>query len=150
MIALDTNILVYAESPDDPDGRYALAVQLIAAVTAVGCCIPLQVLGEFLNVCRKKKILAFDQAAAQASLYAATFGEYPTSLDDLLDGAAFAARYDLQFFDAVVVAIARRAGATVLLSEDMQDGLAIDGLTILNPFDAANEALLADLLGAAP
>lgn len=127
-----------------------MAVQLIAAVTAIGCCIPLQVLGEFLNVCRKKKLLAFDQAAAQASLYAATFGEYPTSLDDLLYGAELAARYDLQFFDAVIIAVARRAGATLLLSGDMHDGFVIDGLTIRNPFDAANEILLADLLGTAP
>lgn len=146
MIALDTNILIYAEDADDTDGRHDDALALMARLAPVGAIISLQVLGEFLNVCRKKKILAFDQAAAQASLYAATFGEYPTNLDDLLDGAALAARYQLQFFDAVIIAVARRAGATMLLSEDMHDGLTIDGLTILNPFREANAPKLADYL----
>ena len=57
-----------------------------------------------------------------------------------------AARYQLQFFDAVIIAVARRAGATMLLSEDMHDGLTIDGLTILNPFREANAPKLADYL----
>lgn len=150
MIALDTNILIYAEDGDDTDGRHDDAMALMDRLAVVGAIVSLQVLGEFLNVCRKRKMLALDQAAAKASLYAATFGEYPTSLDDLLVGADLAARYQLQFFDATLIAVARRAGATALLSEDMQDGQQIDGLTILNPFNAANETLLADLLGAAP
>lgn len=53
------------------------------------------------------------------------------------------------FFDAVIIAVARRAGATLLLSEDMHDGLVIEGLTIVNPFVAGNEGVLADWLGSA-
>jgi hypothetical protein len=33
------------------------------------------------------------------------------------------------------------------LTEDMHDGLDLDGLTILNPFAAGNAARLVDLLG---
>ena len=37
-------------------------------------------------------------------------------------------------FDALLVATAREAGCTFLLSEDMQDGAAFDGLIVRNPF----------------
>ncbi len=146
MIALDTNILIYAEDAGDRGGRHSQALALMDALAPVGAIIPLQVLGEFLNVCRAKSLLAFEQASIQASLYSATFGHWPTDLDDLLDGAALAARYQLQFFDAVIAIVARRAGATILLSEDMHDGLVLDGLTVINPFNNANVTLLADYL----
>ncbi len=150
MIALDTNILIYAEDAGDKGGRHPQALALMDALAPVGAIIPLQVLGEFLNVCRTKSLLAFEQASVQASLYAATFGHWPTDLDDLLDAATLAARYRLQFFDAVIAIVARRAGATILLSEDMHDGLVLDGLTVINPFVPANAAVLADWLGSAP
>lgn len=35
----------------------------------------------------------------------------------------------------------------ILLSEDMHDGLDLDGLIILNPFAPANAARLVDCLG---
>lgn len=47
-----------------------------------------------------------------------------------------AARYKISFYDAVMIAVALANGATTLYSEDMHDGLLIDGkLTIINPFE---------------
>jgi predicted nucleic acid-binding protein len=39
----------------------------------------------------------------------------------------------LSMFDALLLATAREAGCTVLLSEDMQDGAEFDGLVVRNP-----------------
>jgi predicted nucleic acid-binding protein len=150
LIALDTNILIYAESPDDADGRYDKAIEVIAAVSTVSGCIPLQAIGEFLNVCRRKKKLPMAAALTRAQAYADLFDTPTTTFIDIQQAGEWSEAFDLQMFDALIIAVARRAGATVLLSEDMHDGLVIDGLTILNPFDAANETLLADLLGSAP
>ena len=44
--------------------------------------------------------------------------------------------YGYSFDDALIVAAALGAGCTRLLSEDMQDGHRIEGLTIANPFSA--------------
>lgn len=44
-------------------------------------------------------------------------------------------RYSLSFYDAHICAAAVLAGAESLLSEDMQDGLNIDGASICNPFN---------------
>ncbi len=37
----------------------------------------------------------------------------------------------------------------MLLSEDMQDGLVVDRLRVVNPFNAMNETFLADYFGSA-
>ena len=45
-----------------------------------------------------------------------------------------AERYGYSIFDSLIIAAALQAGARTLYSEDMQDGQAIDGLIIRNPF----------------
>jgi predicted nucleic acid-binding protein len=72
-----------------------------------------------------------------------------TGSADLLEAFDLAERKMLQYFDALIVAVTKRAGATILLSEDMHDGLEIGGLKIVNPFVAANETLLADYFASA-
>jgi predicted nucleic acid-binding protein len=43
-------------------------------------------------------------------------------------------RHGFAFWDAMVVEAALLSGATTLLSEDLQDGRHLGGLTIRNPF----------------
>jgi predicted nucleic acid-binding protein len=45
-----------------------------------------------------------------------------------------AERYRLAFYDALIVASARNAGCTLLLTEDLQAEAVIDGVRIRNPF----------------
>ena len=49
-------------------------------------------------------------------------------------------------WDCVIVAVSANAGCDLLLSEDMQDGFAWGGLTIVNPFAASPHPLLRSLL----
>ena len=149
MIAVDTNILVYADASPDFDRRSAVALQLIERLSLGQGCIPVQVLGEFLNVSRRKGLIPVERALERIAAYALLFETPITFLADLERGAGLADDYRLQFFDAVIISVAQRAGATLLLSEDMHDGLVIDGLTIINPFVAANESVLSDWLGSA-
>jgi predicted nucleic acid-binding protein len=149
LIALDTNILVYADSPDDLHGRYEKAIDIIAAVSSIENCLPLQALGEYLNVCRRKKKLEMAIAVQRASSYVDLFETPTTAYIDLAEAGDLAQAFNLQFFDALIVAVAQRSGATMLLSEDMHDGLEVDGLCIVNPFEPENKVLLADYFGAA-
>ena len=43
-------------------------------------------------------------------------------------------RYSLTFWDALIVASARRLGCSILLTEDLQDGQDLDGLVVRSPF----------------
>lgn len=148
MIAIDTNILIYADGAPDPQGRHLRAIALIDSITRTNACVPIQVLGEFLNVSGRKNILPFEKAAARVDAYALLFDTPATTLADLADAGHLANRHQLQFFDAVIAAVARRAGAAILLSEDMHDGLELDGLTIINPFDPVNTARIDTYLAA--
>jgi predicted nucleic acid-binding protein len=54
--------------------------------------------------------------------------------------------HQFQVWDAVIWSAARAAGATLFLSEDLQDGLSLDGMRVANPFlrsEAELRALLA-------
>ena len=86
-------------------------------------------------------------ASRRVDTYALVFETPATSLEDLTEAAHLSARFTLQYFDALIIAVATRAGATMLLSEDMHDGLVIDALTVVNPFVAGNAALIAATLG---
>ena len=48
---------------------------------------------------------------------------------------AIKTRYQLQWYDSLIIAAALQAGCTTLYSEDMQHGLVVEkSLTIINPF----------------
>ena len=55
----------------------------------------------------------------------------------ILDAAVLEERAKLSFWDAVIVEAARRAGATRLVTENLQDGQQIGDMAIQNPFGAA-------------
>ena len=54
-------------------------------------------------------------------------------------GSTLAERYRLSIYDAMIAAAALHADCDTLWSEDMQDGMTIEGrLRIANPFRAAS------------
>ncbi len=147
MIALDTNILVYAVASDDPESRHVQALELVDQLgMADGAVVPIQVIGEFLNVCRRKRPVSFDHAVRRAAQFLNAFDCPQTRPNDLIDAFAVSAQHNVQYFDALIVIVACRTGATTLLSEDMKDGREIEGLRILNPFNPANRADINELL----
>jgi hypothetical protein len=67
-------------------------------------------------------------------------------LMDTVGGLDIGNRHMLQFFDALIIAVSARAGATVLLSEDMQDRLEMAGLRVVDRFVAGNEGVIWEVL----
>ena len=66
--------------------------------------------------------------------------------DDLTEALSLVRDHRLAFWDALMCATASRVGLNYLLSEDMQDGRRLGGLTIVNPFRAENAALIDRIL----
>ena len=143
-VAIDSNILIYAEfEPDSEKGTRSANLILRAARDGV---ISAQVLGEFLRFAQRRVPDAFDDAIRQALLYQAVFLTPPTT-DVIINKASELARANrMQLWDCVVCAASAQAGAKVLLTEDMQDGRIINGLLLMNPFAAANAKPIDDLL----
>ena len=143
-VALDSNILIYAEiEPRSAKGRRSVDLILRAARDGV---IPVQVLGEYLRFVQRRVPAAFEEAIRQARIYQTAFLTPPTTTG-IVDRASDLARaHHLQFWDGVVCAASMQAGAKALLTEDMQDGRVIDGLHLINPFGSANVRAIDALL----
>lgn len=144
MIAFDTNILVYAAQAR-PDQRKARAIDLIAEGALGDALIPVQALAEFSAVCRSKKLLDLIACAQRIDEWSINFRTVAVVPSDILEAIASVERYQLSFYDALIIRTARRGGATILLSEDMADGATYDGVRTINPFDPRNAATV-DLL----
>lgn len=144
-LTLDTNILVYAIDGLDPL-KQAIAVDTLLRATACDMVVTTQVIGEFLAVVRRKLPHAMPVAIDQVDRLAAIFPPVLTETGHILAAAALADRHRLQFWDSVILTVARSAGVDVMLSEDMQDGATIEGVTLLDPFKPANRRRLEALL----
>lgn len=144
-IALDTNILIYAENLND-DARARQAVALLDQLVHRDIVLPSQVTGEFYFAISRKFRLP---AAACLARTADWRDRYETwYADEHTFTAAFdlAAAHNLQFWDALVLATAAVARCRLLLSEDLQDGFVYRGCTVANPFQPVTHPLLRDAL----
>ena len=127
---LDTNILVYNQTDDDP--RKALQTE---ALIVPGNVISVQVLNELANVLIRKVKWPWKAVHDSLTLTRAVFEVVPLTEDIHATGLRLAERYSLSIYDAMIVAAALDSRCDVIWSEDMQNGLIIDNrLTIRNPF----------------
>lgn len=126
---LDSNVLIYAFTSDR---RAVMAQTLLEG----GCAISVQGLNEFANVARRKLAMNWDEIGrALADIRALCPIILPVDLETHMAALRLAERYGYAIFDALIVSSALRAGSEILWSEDMHDGMVIDGrLTISNPF----------------
>ncbi len=126
-VAFDTNVLLYLAGDDAKSER-------AAEVLAAGGIVNPIVLIEAARVARWKWQWDWPATNALLATVRANTVCLPLACDAHERGLRYAERYTLQIFDATIIAAAVLAGCTTLYSEDMHDGLTIDGLTVQNPF----------------
>jgi predicted nucleic acid-binding protein len=145
-LALDTNILVYAEGVDG-EPRQQKSLDLISRLPRGSTFIPVQVLGELFRVLVGKSPISPKAAQSRLANWQASFPLIETSPSVLSSAIDLAVQHKLRIWDAVILASAAEAGCRLLLSEDLQDGFTWGGVTVANPFAAKKSELLASLLG---
>ena len=132
---LDTNVLVYAH--DRSETRKQPIAQALLEVlwrTRRGV-LSTQVLQELYVVTTRKFDPPMRRGAAREIV--ALYGEWPIVQVDvalMLAASKLQERHAFSFWDALVVEAARRCGAARLLTEDLQAGRRIGGISIENPF----------------
>ena len=75
--------------------------------------------------------------ADRASQIIADLGQWELHsprVDDLLNAIDLQVRYNISFWDAMIIASARQLGCQVLWSEDLNDGQDYGDVTVKNPF----------------
>jgi predicted nucleic acid-binding protein len=145
-IALDTNVLAYAEGLNGAERRDA-ALALIRRVPQEAAIVPVQVLGELFNVLVRKGGKSCSDARDALLSWRDTFPVVETSPEVMLEAADLATDHQLGIWDAVILSAASRSGCRLLLSEDLQEGFTWSGVTVVNPFASPQHALLRALLG---
>jgi predicted nucleic acid-binding protein len=144
-IALDTNILAYAEGVNGI-ARKKTALGIVERLPEASTFLPVQVLGELFHVLVRKAGRSPARAQAAILSWQDAFPLIETSPSVFLAATDLAARHGLGIWDAVIVAAASAAGCRLLLSEDLQDGFTWSGVTVTNPFATKKHHLLAGLL----
>jgi predicted nucleic acid-binding protein len=135
-VFVDTNILVYAH--DRGAGKKNLRAQdlLTQLWEENRGVLSTQVLQEFcVNVRRKFQQPMKPEEVREAILVYRKWRIVANSAESLLRALEIEKRFQLSFWDAMIVQAAGTAGCEVLYSEDLSDGQEYDGVLVVNPFE---------------
>lgn len=144
-IALDTNILVYAEGINS-DVRRDGVTRLLRKLPSGNIYIPLQALGELFYVLVRKGSLQPTTARNVVLEWRDEYAMIETSQEVFLSGLELSIHHRMRIWDAIILSAAASADCRVLLSEDLQDGFTWNGVTVVNPFAKTPNKLLLEAL----
>lgn len=147
-VALDSNILAYlaeVERVEADEAKIRRTKALLRSFRNVSLIAPVQALGELFVVLRKSGASPAD-ARLVVQRFAENFGCPASDRSTALAAADLVVDHKLQFWDAMIVSAAADAGCALLLSEDMQHGFVVRGVTVVNPFAEPAHPKLAALL----
>jgi predicted nucleic acid-binding protein len=131
-VFVDTNILVYAYDRD-AGLKHLKAKETIRNLWArsIPPAISVQVLQEFyVNLTRKGVEESHATALVEAYL---RWTVVDNDKEVLLEGIRLRRRYKVSLWDALILAAAMRAGAAVLLTEDLTLGQRYEKVRVVNP-----------------
>ena len=133
----DTNVLVYLYDARAPD-KQRMARELVGRYFSERkAAVSTQVLQEFfVTVTQKAARLPLRQAKALVGDYM-QLNVITIAPVHILDAIDLQEHFGISFWDALIVAAAKAAGARILFSEDLSHGQAYEGVRVQNPFLAA-------------
>ena len=133
---LDTNVLLYALSRVPRDAAKARVAREWIDREDWG--VSVQVLQEFyVNAIRKPDSVGHEAALAMIEEIAASRPVVAVDLTLMRHAIQIKERFRIAYWDAAVIAGARRLGAGILVSEDFSHGQEYGGVRVMNPFAAA-------------
>src|SRR5438477_2472141 len=134
---VDTNVLVYAHDVDAPEKRAIASALTRELWESREGTLSTQVLQEFyVNV--TAKITGKLSRHAARDLVRAYSAWRVVSIDaaDVVTASELEERLKISFWDALIVRAALKANAEILLTEDLDAKMRVDGLRVRNPFAA--------------
>lgn len=144
-IALDTNLLAYAEGVNGTAMRDK-ALALIDRLPQEAIVLPVQTLGELFHVLVRKARRRPARAQAAVLSWQDAYLTVETSTTVMVNATDLASDHGLSIWDSVILSASAEAGCRLLLSEDLHDGFTWGGVTVTNPFVPKLHPLLAALL----
>lgn len=132
---VDTNVLVYARDSSEPDRQPAARAWIDHLWTTETGRLSTQVLHEYYVTVTRKLSPGLERSVARRDVLDLTAWK-PLAIDDRTIERAWSYedRYELSWWDALIVAAANQLGCDRLLSEDLQDGQLLGAVTVVDPF----------------
>jgi predicted nucleic acid-binding protein len=132
---IDTNVLVYAHDRSETRKQPVAQALLSTLWRDRAGSLSTQVLQEFYVVATRRFDPPMSRRAAREVV--ALYGQWSLVQVDvplIVAASRLEERHRLSFWDALIVEAALRSGALRLVTEDLQTGRRIGGMTIVNPF----------------
>ena len=126
---IDSNVVLYLFSSD------AVKADRAESLLQSGGLISVQVLNEVASVCLRKLKMTWEDIDAVLETLKSTCEVLPVTLASHEKAVGLAKRFQISFYDANIVATAISSGADTLFSEYMQNGMSMEGVTVVNPFN---------------
>jgi predicted nucleic acid-binding protein len=131
---IDTNVLIYAHDVD-AKGKYETAKRILRELWSQrDGIVSLQVLQEFYVNVTRKIATPLPRTAARSLVNTYAVWCVETTPAEISTAFRIEDEARIGFWDALIVASACRAGASRILSEDLNAGQSIEGVRIENPF----------------
>jgi predicted nucleic acid-binding protein len=131
---VDSNLLLYFVDPTEPKKQARAAEWLDTLWEAGAGRLSWQVLNEFYwNAVKKMRLKPAKAREIVEDL--SHWSPVSTSLGVVHDAWAWMDTAQVPYWDALILAAARRSGSRYLLSEDFQSGRRYEDVEVLNPFD---------------
>jgi len=128
---IDTNVLIYAYSNDEPE-KSQKANEVIFADNTL---ISLQVINEFSNTCLRKLKITPQNIIASIEELTSIIIVTGFSQSTQIRALQLINKYRFSYYDSLIIATAIENSCSVLYSEDMQHNQKIEiQLRIINPF----------------
>lgn len=135
LVFVDTNVLVYVRDSTEPEKQKSSAEWMGALWETRRGRLSVQVLQEYYVSVTAKLDPGLDPEEARNDVSALrAWSPLDPDLDFIEDAWAVEDRYGFSFWDAMIIAAARRLGCATLLTEDLQDGQELGGVVVRSPF----------------
>lgn len=135
MNSLDTNVLVYAVSTLEGE-REKAAKKLLRTASAAGWPVAAQVYGEFFSVMTRRQYMARKDARKAIEAFGAVMPPMPSTLTAHAAALRLAAERQVQYWDALIIAVCAEHGVTQLFTEDAPSAAKLLGVRCVSPFGA--------------
>jgi predicted nucleic acid-binding protein len=145
-VALDTNVLVYAEGFGDP-ARVGAIQELLQHLATADVLIPMQCLGELFRVLTGKAGRSNKQAQEAVLSWMDAFELVDSTVDAWCGAMDLCVAHQISSWDALVLNASAEGAARLLLSEDLNPGFSWRGVRVVNPLAKTPDPLLLRLLG---
>lgn len=134
-VFVDTNVFVYARDSSEREKQPSAARWLERLWTEQSGRTSIQVLNEYYVTVTRKLDPGMTPEDAWADVHSMlAWDPRPVDRDLLMQAHEVERRYGLSWRDSLIVSAAQLQNCALLLTEDLQEGMTFDGVTLCNPF----------------